>query len=103
MLYELGEGVPRDRQQAIYWLRMAGSQGDGRSQWIADWLADPSTPHFTDEMQLANYIDAQVAAYYQSQLPPASSVAPTSSQQCWDNATSIAWSATCRELKREGK
>ena len=63
MLYELGEGVPRDRQQAVYWLRKAGSQGDGRAQWIADWLANPiNLPHFANEMQLATYIDTQMAA-----------------------------------------
>lgn len=69
MLYELGEGVPRDRRKAIFWLDQAGSQGDGRAQWIADWLRDPATPHFKDDLQLAYYIDSQVAKYHAEQLP----------------------------------
>lgn len=105
MLYELGEGVPRDRKKAIYWLSMSGSQGDGRAQWIADWLRRSDTPHYRNERELANYIDRQVAAYYASQLPQAGGPdrAPTSSFQCRDNNVSFRWSATCGALRREGR
>ncbi len=105
MLYELGEGVPRDRKKAIYWLSMSGSQGDGRAQWIADWLRRPETPRFRNEREFAYYIDSQVAAYYWSQIPQEGGVhrAPTSSYQCRDNNVSLRWSATCAALKREGR
>jgi hypothetical protein len=101
MLYELGEGVPRDRGQAVYWLRMAGSQGDGRAQWIADWLSDPSTPHFADELQLATYIDRQVAAYYRSQMPPTVPI-PRSTTECKQTMAGVVWQTTCEQLRRSG-
>ena len=105
MLYELGEGVPRDRRKAIYWLSMSGSQGDGRAQWIADWLRRPDTPYYRNERELAAYIDRQVAAYYSSQLPLPGGAdrAPTSSYQCRDNNVSLRWAATCSALRREGR
>ena len=71
MDYELGQGVPRNRRTAIFWLNEAAKQGDGRAQWIAGWLSHPGTPQFANETQLGRYIDGQVGAQYASQIHPA--------------------------------
>jgi TPR repeat protein len=59
--YEFGEGVPRNRRTAIFWLDQAARQGDGRAKWNADWLSRSDTPQFRDEAQLAQYTNAKVS------------------------------------------
>jgi hypothetical protein len=39
--YEFGEGVPRNRRTAIFWLDQVAKQGDGRAKWYADWPYPP--------------------------------------------------------------
>jgi TPR repeat protein len=63
--YEFGIGAPRNRATAIYWLQHAAAQGDGRAQWVADWLKRPNTPHFKTLQQLNAYINSQVARYFE--------------------------------------
>jgi TPR repeat protein len=64
--YEFGEGVPRNRRTAVYWLRQAAAQGDGRAGWTADWLRNPDTPQLQNEAQLGAYISRVVSQWYNS-------------------------------------
>ena len=40
--YEFGIGVPQDRQQALAWFRRAAAQGNGKAEYFAKWLRDPT-------------------------------------------------------------
>jgi TPR repeat protein len=60
LAYEFGQGVPRSRQMALYWLDKAAPQW-GRAHWIADWLRRPDTPQFQSMGQLDAYINSRVA------------------------------------------
>src|SRR5215472_10813425 len=63
LAYEIGEVVPRNRQNAIYWLMEAAKQGDGQSHWIADWLRAPETPPFASYEALSAYVNQKMANY----------------------------------------
>jgi TPR repeat protein len=54
--YEFGEGVPRNRRNAIYWLDSAAAQGDDAAGVTLSWLKQPNTPNFQSEKQLGDYI-----------------------------------------------
>jgi TPR repeat protein len=60
LAYEFGQGVPRSRRMALYWLDKAAPQW-GRAHWIADWLRRPDTPQFQNLEQLDAYINSTVA------------------------------------------
>src|SRR6267154_4004332 len=55
--YELGEGVPQSRAQALKWLSTADPQGTGFAGHLALILRAPSTPsRFADASALRNYL-----------------------------------------------
>jgi TPR repeat protein len=66
--YEFGEGVPRNRRTAIFWLDQVAKQGDGRAKWYADWLSRPDTPQFRNETELGRYVDGKVNQRMWSQM-----------------------------------
>src|ERR1700733_3120645 len=58
MSYEMGRGIPRDRQKAIYWLNQAAAQGDDASAGMAKILRNPHTPIFANEDQLQGFVNS---------------------------------------------
>jgi TPR repeat protein len=66
--YEFGQGVPRNRRTAIYWLDQVAAQGDGRAKWYADWLSRPDTPQFKSEVELGRYTAGKVAEKVYSEM-----------------------------------
>ncbi|MDQ6893928.1 MAG: sel1 repeat family protein [Acidobacteriota bacterium] len=40
--YQFGIGVPQNRQEAIAWFRKAAAQGNGKAEYFANWLRDPT-------------------------------------------------------------
>src|SRR3982074_806516 len=40
--YQFGIGVPQNRQEAIAWFRKAAAQGNGKADYFAKWLRDPT-------------------------------------------------------------
>lgn len=57
--YEFARGVPWNRKAAIYWL-MKAAPSNGLAHLVADFLANPSTPHFQSAGQLGTYIGEQI-------------------------------------------
>lgn len=52
--YQFGIGVPQDRRQAIAWFVKAAAQGNGRAEYFAKWLRDPTNNiGFRDEAEHA--------------------------------------------------
>ena len=69
--YELGSGVAHNRQQAIYWLDKAASDGqDGLSQQLATMLRRRDTPaRFRNVDELGSYFGKLVGEAYAASLP----------------------------------
>jgi TPR repeat protein len=76
--HEFGEGVPRDRKLAIYWMMLAEKQGDRGAKWLLPWLLRKDTPHFAKGEQLDAYINAKIEAFV-AQHTPGGGGAPSSS------------------------
>jgi TPR repeat protein len=60
MIYEFGQGVPRDRQTAILYLSHAGNIGDTLSGQEARILGQPGTPAFASEEALGEYVGNKI-------------------------------------------
>ncbi len=104
-IYELGQGVPRDRQTAISYFNQAGSLGDDKSGQIAKLLRDPSTPQFQSAEEIGDAVGRAIAPALQTDslapgtaagqgknddlpryAPPAGDLAGASAEQLWKAA-----------------
>jgi TPR repeat protein len=56
---EFGEGVARNRQNAIHWLDRAAAQGSQSAATFASILRSPTTPQFANETQFVQWYNAQ--------------------------------------------
>jgi hypothetical protein len=65
-IYELGHGVPNNRQTAISYFNQAGSLGDDKSGQIARLLRDPSTPQFHSAEEIGDSVGRAIAPALQT-------------------------------------
>lgn len=80
--YEFARGVAWNRKEAIYWLMQAAPHF-GRAGYAAQWLQDPSTPHFRDVDQLSNYISAKINQRILLSLPRNTGIPRPGTPSCY--------------------
>ncbi len=77
--HEFGEGAPRDRKLAVYWMSLAAKQGDRGAKRLLPWLLRSDTPHFAKGEQLDAYINAKIEGWIAQHTPGGGVGAPSSS------------------------
>lgn len=101
-IYELGEGIPRNRETAISYFNQAGSLGDDKSGQIARLLRDPSAPQFHSAEEIGDSVGRVIAPALKTDslvpgtaagqekyadlppyAPPSGNLAGASAEQLW--------------------
>lgn len=69
MSWELGRGVPHNRDNAIYWAREAAKQGDYFAGGFAKILANPHTPTFGNINEMQGFVVGVFSYCWRDRFP----------------------------------